>query len=172
MRKVKIAVLSVSLVAIIGAGLMFGVAARPAAPDQPIAYSHFQHVGDASGPQLDCDFCHQHAGESRYATIPNVTTCMACHESVKADSPDIQKLAGYAARGEQPPWKRVYWFESSADVFFTHKPHVKAGLECVTCHGQVPQMRVMRREVTQTMGWCMDCHQQMKVSNDCYTCHR
>jgi hypothetical protein len=173
MRKLKTVVLLVVASAFAGAALIFNVPARPDAPEQPIAYSHRLHVSSPKGPQLDCAFCHQNAEQSRYATIPNVTAvCMACHETEKADSPEIQKLAAYSARGEQPPWKRVFWFEPSADVFFTHKPHVKGGIECTVCHGNVPQMDSARREVNQTMGWCINCHRERQVSNDCYVCHR
>lgn len=172
MRKLKVASLLVVVLAI-AVGVVFNVAAGPEAPEQPIAYNHRQHVSSPDGPQLECTFCHQNAEQSRYATIPNIiSVCMVCHETEKADSPEIKKLAAYAERGEQPPWERVYWFPRSADVHFTHKPHVKAGIECISCHGQVPQMDRMRREVNQSMGWCIDCHQERKVSNDCYICHR
>ncbi|HEU4390521.1 MAG TPA: cytochrome c3 family protein [Blastocatellia bacterium] len=173
MRKLKTVVLLGVALTAAGAALLLNTAAGPSAPKQPIAYSHRLHVSDPNGPQLECTSCHQHAEESRYATIPNATdVCMSCHETEKADSPEIQKLAGYSARGEQPPWKRVYWFEPSADVHFTHKPHIKAGIACTDCHGNVPQMESARREVNQTMGWCISCHRERQVSNDCYICHR
>lgn len=166
---------SISLAVAIGcvvAILLFAAPGGPDGPIQPIAYNHWQHVTKADGPQLDCVFCHENADKSRYATIPNVTTCMACHESMETDKPEVQKLVGYAERAEQPPWIRVYWFPLSANAYFTHKPHVMAGIECTTCHGQVPQMHRVRREVDQKMAWCMDCHRESKVSNDCYVCHR
>ena len=52
------------------------------------------------------------------------------------------------------------------------EPHIKAGLDCVACHGEVGQMHRVRRESDQTMGWCIDCHRQKGVSVDCYVCHR
>jgi hypothetical protein len=33
-------------------------------------------------------------------------------------------------------------------------------------------MRQVRREINQTMGWCMDCHRERRASVDCYICHR
>jgi hypothetical protein len=139
---------------------------------QPIDYSHYVHVTKEGGPELECTFCHEHADKSRYATIPNVSTCMVCHETVKADSAEVQKLAAIAAKGEQPEWVRVYWFAKEADAYFTHKPHVRAGVSCQECHGDVGQMHSARRAVNQTMGWCIDCHARKEVSNDCYVCHR
>jgi hypothetical protein len=97
---------------------------------------------------------------------------MGCHQSEKADSPEVQKLAAFAERKEQPPWRRVYWLEPEANAYYTHKPHIRAGLECETCHGKIGEMHRVRRVVDQTMGWCIDCHRARNVSNDCYICHR
>jgi hypothetical protein len=68
-------------------------------------------TADEGGPQLECTFCHENADKSSHATIPNVTTCMACHQTTKTDSPEVQKLTAIADRNEQPRWKRVYWME-------------------------------------------------------------
>lgn len=166
--------LAVALASLTGA-VLFRVTDDSDGPVQPVAYDHWQHVTkeeEEGGPKLECTYCHENADKSRYATIPNINTCMACHEGIETDKPEVQKLAAYAERAEQPPWVRVYWFERSANAYFTHKPHIGAGIECITCHGQVPQMHRMRREVEQNMGWCITCHRERKVSNDCYVCHR
>jgi hypothetical protein len=170
-RLTKIISLAV-IAALIGGFFLLRALGKPQAPRQPIEYDHWQHVTKEDGPQLDCTFCHEHTDKSPHATIPNTETCMACHEGIKTESPEVQKLAAYHERGEQPPWVRVYWFDREANAYFTHKPHVEAGIDCKTCHGQVPQMHRMRREVDQNMGWCIDCHNTKRVSNDCYICHR
>jgi hypothetical protein len=97
---------------------------------------------------------------------------MICHTSERTESPEIQKLAAFSERGEQPPWVRTYWFEQEAAVFFTHKPHMRAGVECSTCHGDLGSAHRVRREVNQTMGWCINCHRAKQASVDCYICHR
>jgi hypothetical protein len=172
MRKpVKVVLLLTALISLSGF-ILLRSARESGAPRQPIEFDHWQHVTKEEGPQLECTFCHENTDKSRYATVPNVSTCMSCHESVKSDSPEIEKLAATAERGEQPPWQRVYWIESSANVFFTHKPHIRAGVDCSACHGQVGQTHQVRREVEHTMGWCMTCHRQQGVSIDCYVCHR
>ncbi|HMG35168.1 MAG TPA: cytochrome c3 family protein [Blastocatellia bacterium] len=142
------------------------------APIQPVQFDHWQHVSSTEGPTLECGFCHEHADKNAHATVPNVELCMVCHSSIKTESAEVQKLAAFAERSEQPPWRRVYWFEQDADVFFTHKPHLRAGIECSSCHGEVGQAHRVRREVDQTMGWCIDCHRSRNASVDCYTCHR
>jgi Cytochrome c7 and related cytochrome c len=145
---------------------------KPGAPLQPVKFDHWQHVTKKDGPELDCSFCHAHADESPHATIPNVDTCMICHVSEKTESAEVQKLAAFGERGEQPPWARVYWFYRDANVFFTHKPHMRAGVDCSTCHGEVASEHELRRAVDQTMGWCIDCHRKQQASIDCYACHR
>jgi cytochrome c553 len=172
-RLTKLILLAVTVIAV-GGFFLWRTSAKPPAPRQPIEFDHWLHVtkeGEES-PQLECTFCHENVDKSSHATIPNITTCMGCHESIKTESPEVQKLAKFAERKEQPPWKRVYWLEPEANAFYTHKPHIRAGIECTTCHGQIGQMHRVRREVNQTMGWCMDCHRSRGVSVDCYVCHR
>jgi hypothetical protein len=165
-----VALLIVALLA--GGVFLLRASSRPKAPEQPIAFDHWQHVKKADGPQLECTFCHEHAEKNSYATVPNVDTCMVCHQSVETDKPQIQKLTGFSERNEQPRWRRVYWFEPEANVFFSHKPHLKAGVDCASCHGDVANSHQVRREVDQTMGWCIACHRERGASFDCYVCHR
>jgi hypothetical protein len=165
--------IAILIVAIFVTGLvLLGASGKPDAPLQPVDFDHWQHVTKKDGPELDCAFCHAHADKSPHATIPNVDTCMICHGSEKTESPEVQKLTAFSERGEQPPWARVYWFDAEANVFFTHKAHMRAELDCSTCHGEVASANRVRREVNQTMGWCIDCHKKQQASIDCYVCHR
>lgn len=165
--------LVIVLVVVLGViGFVLRASGKPEAPRQPIEFDHWQHVTKEEGPQLECTFCHENVDKSSHATIPNVTTCMGCHDSVMTDSSEVQKLAAFAEQKQQPPWRRVYWHEPEANVFYTHKAHIRAGLECTGCHGKVGEMHRVRREVDQTMGWCIDCHRAKSVSIDCYVCHR
>ncbi|MEK6301869.1 MAG: cytochrome c3 family protein [Acidobacteriota bacterium] len=167
----KLILLSVAVIAV-GGFFLLRATARPEAPRQPINFDHWQHVSSKEGPELDCTFCHEHVDKSAHATIPNAETCMTCHETIKPDSAEVQKLAAFSNRKEQPPWQRVYWFERDANVFFSHKAHNRAGVECSSCHGEVGTSHRVGREVNQTMGWCIDCHRRRAASVDCYVCHR
>jgi hypothetical protein len=165
--------ITIVIVATLAAGfILLRAMGKSEAPQQPVEFDHWQHVTKKDGPELDCSFCHAHADQSPHATIPNADTCMICHTSEKTDSPEVQKLAAFSQRGEQPPWVRVYWFEPQANVFFTHKPHMRANVDCSACHGEVGSAHRVRREVNQTMGWCIDCHRKQQASIDCYACHR
>ncbi|MFN0101911.1 MAG: cytochrome c3 family protein [Bryobacteraceae bacterium] len=133
---------------------------------QPIAYSHKTHV--ALG--LKCTNCHTMPGEGFLATYPKETLCMGCHTSVKKDSPEIKKLAAFAAKKEPVPWAKVYQVPDI--VWFNHAVHVKNGkAECSVCHGDVGQREVLFQEKSTSMQTCMACHAAQGAPNGCDTCH-
>jgi hypothetical protein len=143
----------------------FGVRSKP---EQPIAYTHKVHLTQVG---LQCVFCHAGVDQGPDARIPSVTLCMTCHQAIATDKPEIKKLAAYKARGEEVPWQRVYGFEPSAHVKFNHAPHIRAGVDCATCHGDLRTMTVAERKVDHTMGFCVQCHKQNNAPIDCVTCH-
>jgi hypothetical protein len=136
-------------------------------PAQPIAYSHKQHI--ALG--LQCLDCHSSADTSAAATIPSVRKCMLCHAKISVAKPEIQKLAAFAKNKQEVPWQRVYGFSRESMVKFQHAAHIRAKVECATCHGDMTQATTADRLVKHTMGSCVSCHRQYKASEDCATCH-
>jgi Cytochrome c7 and related cytochrome c len=56
-------------------------------------------------------------------------------------------------------------------VKFNHAPHIRANLECSTCHGDIAHQTVAQRNVNLDMGACVTCHRQKNAPNDCLTCH-
>jgi hypothetical protein len=138
---------------------------KPAAPQQPIPYSHKQHL--AMG--LKCQECHTNPAPGESMGIPAATKCMACHVSIAKDKPAIQKLAEAAKAKKEIPWVRVYQIPSF--VAFSHKVHLETGAQCSRCHGDVAQREVLFKEGDISMGGCMNCHRENKASNDCGYCH-
>lgn len=136
-------------------------------PVQPVAYTHKVHLAN----NMQCTDCHTGVDEGPDARIPSVTLCMTCHQVIATDRPEIKKVAAYAARGEDIPWQRVYNFNPSAHVKFNHAPHIREGVACAKCHGDMTQQTVAVRAVNLTMGYCVGCHKQKRVSVDCITCH-
>ena len=136
-------------------------------PVQPIAYTHKVHLANG----MQCTDCHVGVDRGPDARIPSVNFCMTCHQVIATDKPEIKKLAAYKARGEDIPWQRVYGFEPSAHVKFNHAPHIRAGVDCSTCHGDMHTQTVAERKVDHTMGFCVSCHKQNNASIDCLTCH-
>jgi hypothetical protein len=144
--------------------------AREKSPVQPIQFMHDVHVDVESIP---CAYCHFSANVSEEAGIPPVATCMGCHRFVAGTSEifqtEIQKLMGFAADSQPVPWNRVYSMPSF--VQFTHKPHIRAGVTCAECHGDVATMVQVSRATPMTMGWCVTCHRDRAASDDCSVCH-
>lgn len=143
----------------------FGIEPEPV---QPIPYPHDIHIEKV---KLTCKDCHASAAEGPVAGFPSVTACMSCHLFFATEKPSIQALAAYNERGEEPPWQRVYGWPDEAHVRFNHAPHIRAQVECTTCHGDVDQMSVAERVVEHSMGFCIQCHQETAASNECMTCH-
>ncbi|MBI1875914.1 MAG: cytochrome c3 family protein [Acidobacteria bacterium] len=140
---------------------------RPAAV-QPIAFPHNVHIAN----RLGCtDYCHAGAAVGPVAGLPSVRTCMICHGSIATDRPEVKKVAAYLDRGEDISWQRVYGYPRSAHVRFNHAPHVRAGVECATCHGDVAHRTVATRSTDLTMGTCVGCHRAKNAPVDCLTCH-
>jgi hypothetical protein len=146
---------------------VFASCALAGPPAQPIAYSHKLHISKG----LTCLDCHSTADTQAAATIPSVNKCMLCHAKIARDKPEIQKIADYAEKKREIPWVRVYGFEPNALVKFRHSPHVKKGIECATCHGDMTEATTPQVLVKHNMGTCVSCHRQNKASDDCATCH-
>lgn len=175
-----------TLAALVGLGLVFlaGLGARaqqakPAAgqevpnnlaphpaPAQPIPFSHKLHI--TSG--LQCKDCHTNPDPGNQMTVPVASACMSCHVAVATDKPAIKKLAEFAKSNQPIPWARVY--QLTAGVTWTHRAHLKAGSQCVMCHGDVAQLDAMAQTTSVTaMGVCIGCHQAKQAATVCSTCH-
>lgn len=140
---------------------------HPTHPVQPIAYTHKVHLANG----LQCEVCHVGVDQGPDARIPGVTFCMTCHQAVDTDNPEIKKIAEYAKHGEEIPWVRVYNYSPSAHVKFNHAPHIRAGMQCAACHGDMTTQTTAERKVNLNMGYCIQCHREKRVSVDCDMCH-
>ncbi len=133
---------------------------------QPIAFSHAHHVTEIG---IDCQFCHAYARRGPIAGIPSVRRCAGCHETVLSEEPEILKVLEYFENEEPIPWVRVH--DLPDHVRFTHKSHVRAGVECADCHGRVEEMEAAVQVESLSMGWCLSCHKERDVTRDCLACH-
>lgn len=123
------------------------------APEQPVAYSHRLHAGELG---IDCRYCHANVERSEEAMVPPTQTCMGCHAVVKKDSPRLQPVRESWASGKPVEWVRVHKLPDHA--YFDHSVHVQGGVGCVSCHGRIDQMEVVRQQKPLSMSWCLDCH--------------
>ncbi len=157
-----------------------GQALSPA-PAQPIRFSHRIHAGVN---RIGCAVCHSYAALGPVAGIPSMARCQGCHKFVKQDPQDpaitaqIQVLAKVIEDEKPIEWVRVHRLPDH--VFFTHERHIRAGVDCRECHGEVAAMDEARQVAPLTMGWCLDCHRRKQAERpgerapltDCLTCHK
>lgn len=142
-------------------------AGEGAGPEQPIAFSHKIHAGELG---LECTTCHQTTDRSRHAGIPPLEKCMECHEHAATDRPEVQKIMKHWEEQEPVEWVRVH--DLPWHVGFSHKRHIKAGVECAHCHGEVAVQSRIRKVRSLKMGWCVSCHESKNASTDCTICHK
>jgi hypothetical protein len=121
--------------------------------EQPIQFSHAHHVG---GVGLDCRYCHTSVEKSSFAGIPPTKTCMNCHSQLWTNAPILEPVRASFRNDSPLTWIRVN--DLPDFVYFNHQIHVKQGVGCVTCHGQVDKMPLMYQAKPLLMGWCLDCH--------------
>ena len=122
-------------------------------PEQPVPYSHKLHVGELG---LDCRYCHAQVEVSAVASVPPTAVCMNCHAIVGRDKATLEPVRQSAESGLPIRWVRVHKVPEYA--YFDHSVHVRAGVGCSTCHGDVAQMEVVRQVEPLSMRWCLDCH--------------
>ena len=155
-------------------GLIVGIYANAAfypgtTPEQPINFSHKIHAGEF---EIPCMYCHTQARRSMSAGVPSVNKCVGCHNNVATDRPQIKKVMTYFENKEPIPWIKVH--DLPDFVYFPHKRHVQADVECQTCHGPVETMERVTRMAPVKMGECLACHKENEVEHglDCWTCHK
>ena len=130
------------------------------APEQPIKFSHKLHAGEY---QINCNYCHTGVYEGKGANVPSANICMNCHNAIKRESPEIQKIYRALEKDEPIQWVRVHNLPDLA--YFNHSQHTNVGgLECKSCHGEIEKMEVVEQRSSLTMGWCIDCHRQTDVN--------
>ncbi len=177
-------------------------------PRQPIPFSHKHHAGEY---EIPCQYCHSGTDRSQAAGVPSVETCMGCHGQLALDYDQefegiriLKEHWGHSYVNDNGTWKLQPRDESKAKpiqwvqvhrlpehVQFRHNRHVKRGLDCNQCHGNLRQEAPVKVEdldklylVPDTlwwkyglptqkleMGWCIKCHRENEASQDCLTCH-
>jgi hypothetical protein len=151
-------------------GAVGGIYMTQIPPEQPIQFPHSLHVGLGAA----CGYCHPGTAWGAAAGLPTTSKCWGCHQQIQKPSVELDKLAAFAKAGKSIPWVPVAIQPDF--VHFTHQPHVAAGLDCSTCHGDISKMKTAQPQPRQNMGWCLGCHQKMRPQefkrlSDCSTCH-
>jgi hypothetical protein len=165
----KGAVALLCLMVLLAAGFGYTLYAYPQlniGPAQPIPFSHRIHAGVK---RINCRFCHPFVERSASAGIPEVGKCLFCHEYIINTHPEIQKIQKYYNANEPIPWTRVFYLPDH--VMFRHSPHIRAGLDCTECHGEVATADRLPA-VEFEMGFCIRCHRKNDANMGCWlACH-
>jgi mono/diheme cytochrome c family protein len=140
---------------------MYGIGVHQGyAPKQPIAFSHKLHAGEM---KINCAYCHTGVYKGKQSGIPSANICMNCHNAIKRESPEIQKIYSAIENNKPIEWVRVHNLPDLA--YFNHAQHTNVGgLDCKNCHGEIDKMEVVQQRSTLTMGWCIDCHRKSEVN--------
>jgi hypothetical protein len=121
--------------------------------EQPVPFSHKHHANELG---IDCRYCHTSVETSSFAGLPPTATCMTCHSQIWTNSEMLEPVRASYQTDRSLEWARVNALPDFA--YFNHSIHIKKGVGCTTCHGQVGEMPITWKEHTLYMRWCIDCH--------------
>ena len=145
----------------------FGVGYMPKQPG-PAGFSHQIHAGQLG---MDCRYCHSKVEQSSEANIPNVETCYGCHKDgslAKFNESETHKtrtnfIREAFAADASIEWRRVHKVPDYVRNF-PHAAHLRAGVSCYSCHGEINTMPVVYQAEPLSMSWCLDCHRNPEAS--------
>ncbi|MEO0511918.1 MAG: cytochrome c3 family protein [Planctomycetota bacterium] len=134
-------------------------------PEQPgSGFNHQLHAGKLG---MDCRYCHTNVEKSAHSNVPAVATCMGCHTDGMLGQqwdPGVEKV-GFVrtayANDDSIPWRKIHHLPGYVGAF-PHHMHVRAGVSCYSCHGQITAMPVVYQDQGLGMGWCLDCHRNVE----------
>ena len=166
-RKQRIGILLVVIIPVFIAAIYVGNLVSNQAIEQPIAFNHKKHI-DAG---LECIDCHRYYKTQSNSGRPTLQICMDCH-SGPSKNPEEQKIGNFAEQKTEIPWNRIYRMPDH--VRFSHRLHTQiAKINCEKCHGNMAEQTKPppRPLVSQTMQFCIDCHEETHANVDCLACH-
>ncbi|MBC2715963.1 MAG: cytochrome C [Desulfobacteraceae bacterium] len=102
--------------------------------DQPIDFNHAVHLDMVSD---ECNSCHYFRDDGSFAGMPDLSSCVDCHEEAQTDDPEeIKFVDEYVTPGIEVPW--LNHSKQPDCVFFSHSAHViGADMSCESCHGDI-----------------------------------
>jgi hypothetical protein len=159
--------------ALLVAGMIWGIYLSQIPPSQPIQFPHNTHVSLG----IPCLYCHPGALRGPSPGLPTESKCWGCHQQITVRNSEIDKLVSYVKANQPIPWVPVALLPDF--VYFSHRPHIAAGLNCEDCHGEISQMTTAVPQ-KMNMGWCLNCHKSRFANDpvmltkltDCVTCHK
>jgi hypothetical protein len=127
---------------------------------QPVQFDHRHHVQDDG---IACLYCHSGAESTPYAGVPSAEVCMGCHSQIWNEAAALDPVRRSFLSGKPLVWNRVHAVPDF--VYFDHSVHVRRGLDCSQCHGDVAQMALAEKVKLFTMSFCLDCHRRNEIAS-------
>lgn len=126
-------------------------------------FSHQKHINEFG---VDCATCHAEAATSQSSAdkmLPGHAVCQTCHEE------EVSKTCGYCHVDEKTP---AAFTREVRELRYNHKKHVSdQKMECVACHAGLDKVDYASAANMPSMASCNTCHNDVKVNNQCETCH-
>jgi hypothetical protein len=139
----------------------YGIYITQQPPEQPIAFRHDIHVNLG----VQCLYCHPGALRGPSPGLPTQSKCWGCHQQIAKTqtSARLAVLVDYVKNNKPIQWVPVAQVPDF--VHFTHRPHIAAGLNCETCHGDLSKEEIYQNPQVINMGWCLNCHRAKTEDN-------
>lgn len=134
---------------------------------QPYEFSHVAHR------IMACTLCHEGAIDGIRATLPSMEICLRCHAGSPYSDPSETAVWDDAVRDGGLLWTKLT--SVPEHVFFSHRQHTRLrDIPCERCHADIqdmtkpPSLPLIRI----SMDLCLDCHNELGVTDDCAHCHK
>lgn len=137
--------------------------------DKPLRFSHEKMLHQS----VECVDCHTEAAPGAKVGLPDLDTCLTCHEEIDAKKPPELHVATLFKDGQ---FKAAKVTILPSEVIFSHKNHaVDQKVACTDCHKGIRESTAITKAVRVSMQDCVDCHAKTPkfaaAPNDCATCH-
>ncbi|MFQ5500623.1 MAG: cytochrome c3 family protein [Candidatus Zixiibacteriota bacterium] len=162
---------AIKTVVIAAAGLWLGFTGfrkyEASQVQQPYEFNHAAHR------VMACVRCHVGAIDGVRSTLPSFEICQNCHTGSPKSGEKAEAAWAKAVQDGGFKWKKA---TSVPDhVFYSHRLHTKSGqIPCESCHAEIgdltgpPTLPLIRIQ----MSFCIDCHEERGVTEDCARCHK
>jgi len=144
-----------------------------------ITFPHKAHLQDYGAICTDCHYNVKHDKHVPQTNRPVMQACFACHDQETTSCLKchpkgehlLLSLMPKHATIEKPVCDRCHeGFEDRVqgkyDIDFKHPKHLKAGMECASCHDN----RETHGTIVRKRDECLNCHHN-EVKKDCSACH-
>lgn len=128
-----------------------------------LKFSHTYHIKDVG---VACEDCHKAAKTSKLSSDnlrPTHDNCVSCHEE------QINNTCGFC---HKDPDNIEAAAAPARAINFSHENHVAMkDVECTTCHLGLDTVEYATAKNMPTMATCTSCHNNVKATNACESCH-